>query len=90
MLLISYDISETKLRTRFSKMLIKNGCVRLQFSVYELNNTNRNIDNLLVKIQMTIAKEFSGEDSVMIFDVDKAKVKKYGNAIHQDKPIVFL
>lgn len=34
MLVISYDIHDTKLRTRFSKMLTKNGAIRLQFSVY--------------------------------------------------------
>ena len=39
MLVISYDIKDDKLRTRFSKMLTKNGAIRLQYSVYEVNNT---------------------------------------------------
>ena len=50
MLIISYDIRDNKLRTRFAKMLIKNGAIRLQFSVYELNNTQRMIDNIKLKI----------------------------------------
>ena len=80
MLVISYDIHDTKLRTRFSKMLTKNGAIRLQFSVYEVNNTKRVLDNLMIKIDQ-FAKDFSGADSVIIFDVSAVKLKKYGNAI---------
>lgn len=40
MLIITYDISDTKLRTEFSKMIMKYGR-RLQMSVYELNNSPR-------------------------------------------------
>jgi CRISPR-associated protein Cas2 len=50
MLIVSYDIQDDKLRAKFNKMLCKNGCVRLQYSVYEMNNTQRNIDNLILKI----------------------------------------
>lgn len=89
MLVVSYDISSTKLRTRFSKMLTKNGAIRLQCSVYEVNNTNRVIDNLLLKIEQ-FASKFDGGDSVIIFDVSEVKLKKYGNAIHRDENIVYL
>ena len=51
MLVFSYDIKDTKKRTRFSKMLTKNGAIRLQYSVYEVNNTNRILDNLMIKIE---------------------------------------
>ena len=50
MVIISYDISDTKLRTKFSKMLVKHGAIRLQFSVYEVENTIRVIDNIIVTI----------------------------------------
>lgn len=89
MLVISYDIHDTKLRTRFSKMLTKNGAIRLQFSVYEVNNTKRVLDNLMIKIDQ-FAKDFSGADSVIIFDVSAVKLKKYGNAIHRDSDIVYF
>ncbi|EFI70747.1 conserved hypothetical protein [Segatella baroniae B14] len=36
------------------------------------------------------SKHFSGDDSVIIFDVDQKDLIKYGNAIHRDKAIVFL
>lgn len=89
MLVISYDISDTKLRTRFSKMLKKNGAIRLQFSVYEVNNSKRVMDNLMIKIDY-FAKLFTGADSIIIFDVSDIKLKKYGNAIHRDQDILYF
>lgn len=89
MLLVSYDISDDKLRNRFSKMLTKNGAIRLQYSVYELSNTKRVMDNLQVKIS-AFAKHFDGGDSVIVFDVTNENLKKYGNAIHRDTDIVYF
>lgn len=89
MLVVSYDISDTKLRSRFSKLLTKNGAIRLQFSVYEINNTIRVLDNLLLKIEQ-FATKFDGGDSVIVFDVSDVKLRKYGNAIHRDADIVYL
>lgn len=90
MLLISYDIKEDKLRTQFSKMLTRNGAVRLQYSVYEVNNTDRVLNNLRVLIEDMFANKFDGGDSVIIFDVTAIKLKKYGNAIHRDADIVYF
>ena len=90
MLVISYDIKDDKLRGRFAKMISKNGAIRLQYSVYEVNNTSRILDNLILKIENEFAKEFDGGDSVIIFDVSGVKLKKYGNAIHRDKDIVYF
>ncbi|MBE6303462.1 MAG: CRISPR-associated endonuclease Cas2 [Bacteroidales bacterium] len=89
MLVISYDISDTKLRTRFSKMLKLNGAIRLQYSVYEVNNTNRVLENILIKIDH-FSKKFDGGDSVIVFDVSGVKLKKYGNAIHRDVDLLFF
>lgn len=90
MLVVSYDIKDDRLRTKFSKMLTKHGAVRLQYSVYEVNNTDRVINNLIVLIEETFSKKFGGEDSVIIFDVSGVKLKKYGNTIHRDKDIVYF
>lgn len=89
-MIISYDIADDKLRNRFSKLLTKSGAIRLQFSVYEVNNTSRVMDNIIVKIEDVFAKQFSGADSVVIFDIGCAKIRKYGNAIHRDEDVVFL
>lgn len=90
MLVISYDIKDDKVRTRFSKMLTRNGAIRLQYSVYEINNTERVMKNLLVLIEDKFSKEFGGDDSVIIFDVSSVKLKKYGNAIHRDQDVVYF
>lgn len=90
MLVISDDIGDNKLRTQFSKMLTKYGAIRLQYSVYEVYNTNRILDNLIEIIEDTFAKKFDGSDSVIIFNVSTVKLKKYGNAIHRDTDIVYF
>lgn len=89
MIIVSYDISDNKMRANFSKMLIKQGAIRLQFSVYEVVNTNRIMDNLVAKIE-AYSKHFTFDDSVIIFDVNSDKLTKYGNAIHRDQPIVYF
>jgi CRISPR-associated protein Cas2 len=90
MLVVSYDISDTKIRSRFSKMLTKNGAIRLQLSVYELNNTKRIQDILKVKIENVFSKKFEGGDSVFIFETDMKTSIKYGNAIHRDQDLLFF
>lgn len=89
MIIISYDISDDKMRTNFSKMLKKHGAIRLQFSVYEAVNTKRIIEKLVAKIE-SYSKHFTADDSVIIFDVDVDKLTKYGCAIHRDQPIVYF
>ncbi len=77
------------MRSNFSKMLKENGAIRLQYSVYEVRNTKRIMDNLVAKIE-TYSKHFTADDSVVIFDVDMNKMSKYGNAIHRDNPVVYF
>ena len=89
MIIVSYDITDDKLRANFAKMLRSNGAVRLQFSVYELNNTKRIVDNLVETIE-EYSKMFTFDDSVILFDVSSDKVTKYGSSIHRDKSIVFF
>lgn len=90
MLIISYDIHDDKLRNLFSKMLRQSGAIRLQYSVYEVKNTNRVQNNLILKIEELFANQFGGEDSVIIFEVPTVKLRKFGNAIHRDADIVYL
>lgn len=89
MIIVSYDISNDKMRTRFSKMLKGNGAIRLQFSVYEVRNTKRIMDNLLAKIE-AYSKHFTADDSVIIFDVSSESLTKYGNAIHRDQDVCYF
>lgn len=89
MIIVSYDITDDKMRTNFSKMLKSNGAIRLQYSVYEVRNTKRIMDNLIAKIE-AYSKHFTPDDSVVIFDVAADKMTKYGNAIHRDQDVVYF
>lgn len=90
MIVISYDIKDDKVRHVFSKMIQKHGAIRLQYSVYEVVNTNRIFDNLLILIEDYISKYLTGADSIIIFDVSNMKLRKYGSAIHRDQDIVYF
>lgn len=90
MLIVSYDIEDDKLRGRFSRQLTKSGAIRLQYSVYEINNTRRVIENLKLMVEKDFAPKFSGGDSVIIFDIGNSDILKFGNAIHRDQDIVFF
>ncbi|MCR8910543.1 MULTISPECIES: CRISPR-associated endonuclease Cas2 [unclassified Barnesiella] len=89
MIIISYDLADDLLRSRFQRMLTKNGAIRLQYSVYEVVNTRRVLDNIKIKIN-AYAKHFSPADSVILFEVDNKNLIKYGHAIHRDTDIVFF
>ena len=89
MIVVSYDIADDRMRSNFCKMIKKHGAIRLQYSVYEVVNTKRIIDNMVTKIQ-AYAKHFTPEDSVIIFHCEKDCLIKYGNAIHRDVPVVYF
>ena len=58
MVIVSYDISDDKLRTKFSKYLSKFGH-RLQYSVFEIDNSNRILDNIVTDIKNRFEKCFT-------------------------------
>lgn len=89
MIIVSYDIANDLKRSRFQRMIMKHGAIRLQFSVYEVVNTKRVIDNMKLKIQ-EYSKYFEPSDSVVIFEVNQSDLTKYGNAIHRDQDVVFF
>jgi hypothetical protein len=45
---------------------------------------------LKIIVETEFAKQFSGSDSVLIFDTNEEKTVKYGNAIHRDQNLVFF
>ena len=90
MLLISYDISDNKLRTRFSKFLKKFG-YRLQYSVFEIQNSKRILANIKKEIENDFEKCFEETDSIIIFDLsEQCKKTCYGYAANDDKEIIIL
>lgn len=90
MLLISYDISNDKVRTKFSKFLSKFG-FRLQYSVFEIKNSENILKNIENEIKNVYMKSFTEEDSVIIFSLS-ATCKKtcYGYAKNEEKDVFVI
>jgi CRISPR-associated protein Cas2 len=90
MLLVSYDISDDKLRTRFAKFLSKYGN-RLQYSVFEIKNSGRIIENIKTKIEKYYGEKFGQTDSVIIFILSKTcEIIKFGYAKNSDADLIIM
>lgn len=90
MLLISYDITNNKTRTQFSKFIKKFG-YRIQYSVYEIKNSTRILENITIKIHESFLPHFKETDSIVIFQLSKQCKKTYfGYAKHHDEEAIFV
>ena len=90
MILISYDIQDDKLRSKFSKYIKRFGH-RLQYSVYEIDNSERILDNIVADINNRFMNEFSEADSVLIMKLSKTcDVIRLGYAKHEESEIVMV
>lgn len=83
--IISYDISNNKLRSDFNKFITKYGH-RLQYSVYEVTNGTRVLNYMILEIDTKFKKRFSQSDSIYIFKLSEGcDVIRYGYAINEEK-----
>lgn len=88
MFLILYDIESDRLRTKFSKYLEKYGR-RLQYSVFEVKNSMRILDNIKTDIVNKFEKRFGQGDSVLIYSVpDSACIGRFGYPVNEDSDLV--
>lgn len=87
-IIITYDISDDKLRTSFSKFLERYG-VRIQFSVYEIRNSSRIIDIVTCEVEGRFKPKFTGADSVYIFKANSNETITYGSASDLDNDLIF-
>ena len=90
MILISYDISDTKLRTRFSKYIKKYGHM-VQYSVYEITNSSNFLDKIENDILYNWEPKFGQEDSVIIVKTSKTcKISRFGYAKNEEKSVLLV
>ena len=88
MYLILYDIESDKLRTRFSKFLEKYGR-RLQYSVFEIQNSARVLDNIRADIVNKFESRFVQGDSVLIYSIpDALCVGRFGYPVNEESDLV--
>ncbi len=90
MLIVSYDISDNKLRGRLAGFLSKFG-YRLQYSVFQIRNSDRVLNNIITEIEGNFARYFTQTDSVIIFILSKTcKEIKFGYAKNDDEELIFV
>lgn len=88
-IIVAYDISNNKIRTCFSKFLEKYG-VRVQFSVFEIENSQRILDIVTTQVENKYKKMFEPGDSIYLFVADKKTIKSYGSASLLDNDLIFI
>lgn len=90
MIVISYDIADDKLRTRFSKYLSKFGH-RIQYSVFEIDNSDRILSNIMTDLTNIFEKRFSQADSVIIFEIsNNSRITRYGYAKNEESDLKII
>jgi CRISPR-associated protein Cas2 len=89
-LIVSYDISNDKLRGQFAKYLEKFG-FRLQYSVFQVKNSHRVLENITTEINNVFGKKFDQTDSVIIFHLSQT-CKKYcfGYALNDKDELIII
>lgn len=92
MIIVSYDFSNDKKRSKFAKYLKKYGR-RMQYSVFSIHNSQRIQRNILIEIEKKYKKIFSKTDSIVLFPICescKSKVIRYGCAKHDIENVVYF
>ncbi len=92
MFIVSYDIESDSTRTKFSKFLEKYGR-RLQYSVFEMKNSRRVLENIKSEIEHNFKKRFTNNDSVIIYGMCEAcdkKIVRYGYPVQEEKEVIFF
>lgn len=88
MIILSYDISNDKFRAKFSRFLEKYGH-RIQYSVFEIDNSPKILDNLILQIRNRFESKFSDCDSIYIFNLSSScEIFRFGYAQHEENDII--
>ena len=90
MILISYDISDDKKRAKFAKYLSKFGH-RLQYSVFEIENSEHILDNITADLNNRFLKLFEQTDSVYIIWLNpNCEIQRFGYAKNEESDILIV
>lgn len=89
MLIISYDISDNKKRANFAKYIKKFG-YRLQYSVYNIDNSAKILNNIITEIENKFKPLFEETDSIYIFNIHNNDIKRYGYASHEESDLIII
>ena len=90
MIVLSYDIADDRLRAHFAKYILKFGH-RIQYSVYEIDNSSRILDNIIDDIHNRFEKKFGQSDSILIFKLSSScEVIRLGYAKNEKSDVIVI
>lgn len=90
MIIISYDIANDKKRAKFNRYIRKFGHM-LQYSVYQIENSDRILSNIVTDLNNKWFKQFDQTDSVYIFQLSETcKIQKFGYAKNEDSELLIV
>ena len=92
MLIVSYDFEHDKIRARFARFLERYG-TRIQYSVFQVRDSERVLQNILTEVEYKYRKEFTGADSIIIFHICEGcvkRIRRYGYAKHDDEEVIII
>ncbi len=92
MLIVTYDFTNDKVRSQFSKFLKRYGR-KIQYSVYEIRNSPRVLQNILNEIELRYKAKFGNTDGILIFSVCERcekKIVRYGHHAQEEREVVFF
>ena len=92
MLIVTYDIHNDKIRTKFSKFL-KKYWRRLQYSVFEIKNSERILKIIKREVEEKFEPNFTWADSILILPftkVDREKIIRYWQPALEEEEVLFL
>jgi len=72
--LIMYDISDDKVRHHVAKYLKRNGCIRIQRSVFMLRSENKRFEEISATLK-DINEYYENEDSIILVPVNASDVR---------------
>ena len=90
MIIVSYDFTNNKTRSQFSKFLKQYGH-KWQYSVFHISNSRRVLRNVLKEVELEYRKKVKKTDSVLIFQLCatcEQKMVKYGHSSNLDRKII--
>ena len=90
MVVVSYDISNDKLRNKFAKYISRFGN-RLQYYLFEIDKSENIVNNIINDLKNKYEKSFSQEDSVIIFKLSSScEVLRFGYAKNDEKDFIII
>ncbi|NJK71827.1 CRISPR-associated endonuclease Cas2 [Candidatus Gracilibacteria bacterium] len=92
MLIVTYDFSNNKIRTKFHKFLKKYGHP-LQYSVFEIKNSPRILNIIMLEIEKVYKPKFTLADSILIIPIslaDTHKIRRYGYSVQEEKELIWF